>query len=81
MTEVNPDMVEDEAVATVKHEDVVDGRLVDQLVGRAREQGVALTGEKGVLGAVERGGSLPVVLHSWSWSFGNGGWSSAVRLG
>ncbi|MEB0222353.1 transposase, partial [Pseudomonas sp. AB12(2023)] len=33
---------------------MVDGRLVDQLVGRAREQGLALTGEKGLLGQLTK---------------------------
>ncbi len=49
MSDVKID-VEDEAVATVKLDEVVDGRLVEQLIGRAREQGVALTGEAGLLG-------------------------------
>ncbi|WP_172582987.1 hypothetical protein [Subtercola boreus] len=35
--------MEDEAVATVKH-DVVDGQLVEQLIGRTREQVLTLTG-------------------------------------
>ncbi len=35
MTDVKID-VEDEAVATVKQDEVVDGRLVEQLIGRAR---------------------------------------------
>ncbi|TFC14452.1 IS256 family transposase [Cryobacterium sp. MDB2-10] len=54
MTDVILGVMEDEAVATVKHEDVVDGRLVDQLVGRAREQGLALTGENGLLGQLTK---------------------------
>ena len=33
---------------------MVDGRLVEQLVGRAREQGVALTGESGLLGQLSK---------------------------
>lgn len=50
MTDVKID-VEDGTVEAVKDHDVlVDGRLVDQLIGRAREQGVALTGEAGLLG-------------------------------
>ncbi|RFA12046.1 IS256 family transposase, partial [Subtercola boreus] len=53
MTDVKID-VEDEAVATVKHDGLVDGRLVDQLIGRAREQGVALTGEAGLLGQLTK---------------------------
>lgn len=55
MTDVKMD-VEDEAVAAVKHDDVVDGRLVDQLIGRAREHGVALTGEAGLLGQAHEDG-------------------------
>ncbi len=46
--------VEGEAVATVKLDEVVDGRLVEQLIGRAREQGVALTGEAGLLGQLTK---------------------------
>lgn len=54
MTVVKID-VEDEAVATVKQQDdLVDGRLVEQLIGRAREQGVALTGEAGLLGQLTK---------------------------
>ncbi len=53
MSDVKID-VEDEAVATVKQDEVVDGRLVEQLVGRAREQGVALTGEAGLLGQLTK---------------------------
>lgn len=53
MTDPTIDM-EDEAVATVKQDDVVDGRLVEQLIGRAREQGVALTGEAGLLGQLTK---------------------------
>ena len=54
MSEANLDVVEDEAVATVKKDDVIDGRLVEQLVGRAREQGLALTGEGGLLGQLTK---------------------------
>ena len=54
MTDVLNDVVEDEAVATVKKNDVVDGRLVEQLIGKAREQGVALTGEGGLLGQLTK---------------------------
>jgi putative transposase len=43
MTDVKID-VEDDAVAAVKQDGLVDGGLVDQLIGRAREQGVALAG-------------------------------------
>ncbi len=53
MTDVKID-VEDEAVATVKLDEVVDGRLVEQLIGWAREQGVALTGEAGLLGQLTK---------------------------
>ncbi len=55
MTDVKID-VEDEAVATVKQDEVVDGRLVEQLIGRAREQGVALTGDAGRGGELAPGG-------------------------
>ena len=41
MVDVKSDVVEGEAVATVKQDDVV--------VGRAREQGIALTGEGGLI--------------------------------
>ena len=54
MTDVLSDVVEDNAVATVKKNDVVDGRLVEQLIGKAREQGVALTGEGGLLGQLTK---------------------------
>jgi len=54
MSEASLDVVEGEAVATVKKDDVVDGRLVEQLVGRAREQGLALTGEGGLLGQLTK---------------------------
>lgn len=53
MTDVKID-VEDDAVAAVKDDGLVDGRLVDQLIGRAREQGVALTGEAGLLGQLTK---------------------------
>lgn len=46
--------VEDDAVAAVKQDGLVDGRLVDQLIGRAREQGVSLTGEAGLLGQLTK---------------------------
>ncbi len=46
--------VEGEAVVTVKLDEVVDGRFVEQLIGRAREQGVALTGEAGLLGQLTK---------------------------
>ena len=54
MIDASSDLTEVEAVATVKTDDVVDGRLVEQLVGRAREQGVALTGESGLLGQLTK---------------------------
>ncbi|CAN5329244.1 IS256 family transposase [soil metagenome] len=54
MADVLSDVVEDDAVATVKKNDVVDGQLVEQLVGRARERGVALTGEGGLLGQLTK---------------------------
>lgn len=54
MIDENADLMEVDAVATVKTVDVVDGRLVEQLVGRAREQGVALTGESGLLGQLTK---------------------------
>lgn len=54
MTDQNVDVVEDEAVATVKKDDVIDGRLVEQLVVRARDQGVALTGEGALLGQLTK---------------------------
>ncbi|MBP2216521.1 IS256 family transposase [Arthrobacter sp. CAN_C5] len=53
MSDVKID-VEGEAVATVKQDDVVDGRLVEQLIGRAREKGLALTGETGLLGQLTK---------------------------
>ena len=54
MIDASADLMEVDAVATVKTDDVVDGRLVEQLVGRAREQGVALTGESGLLGQLTK---------------------------
>ena len=54
MIEAKMDVLEDEAVATVKNDDVIDGRLVEQLIGRARKQGVALTGEGGLLGRLTK---------------------------
>ena len=44
----------DEAVATLKEDDVVDGPLSEQLVGQAREQGVALMGDEGLLGQLTK---------------------------
>ena len=54
MIEAKMDVLEDGAVAAVKNDDVIDGGLVEQLVGRAREQGVALTGEGGLLGRLTK---------------------------
>ena len=54
MTDPDVDGVEDEDVATVEKDDVIDSRLVEQLVGRAREQGFALTGEGGLLGQLTK---------------------------
>ena len=40
MTDVLSDVEDTVVVATVLVDEVVDGRLVEQLVGRAREQGL-----------------------------------------
>ena len=42
MIRASLDAIEDEAVATVKKDEVIDGRPVGQIVGR--EQGLVLTG-------------------------------------
>lgn len=41
MIDLQVNVVADEAVATLKKDDVVDGPLGGKLIGQAREQGVA----------------------------------------
>ena len=46
--------MEDEAVVVVKKNEVINGQLVEKLVGRAREQGIALTGAGGLPGPLTK---------------------------
>ena len=54
MIDLQLKVMADEAVATLKIDDVVDGPLSEKLIGQAREQGVALMGDEGLLGQLTK---------------------------